>query len=288
MRLITRLREDQRGSALITAILATALMLALGTALLSIVDTEASQSAGERTRDRAFNLAESVLNSEAFVLGRSWPASTPTPNPVTCSVSGAGFGDTLGSTSPTPTAATARLKANLDASYTDAAYSGATWQVNICDNTTGSNVWSSSLLGNPSWDSNNDNKVWVHAQATVGGLTRVVVGLVQTRTTNPLSSKFGLVSGAMSDDLSATTAAITNASVLSGLKNGLLNTYPPVAADTSPLVPVGTSGVTGVRCGLLSQVGQLKTCVSGALGALSSLPVFDTLVTNGAYGQFPT
>ena len=48
-RMIRRLRDDEAGSALITALLVTVVMLALGFALLSIVDTQASESATERT-----------------------------------------------------------------------------------------------------------------------------------------------------------------------------------------------------------------------------------------------
>ncbi|MCW3011945.1 MAG: hypothetical protein JWO90_2349, partial [Solirubrobacterales bacterium] len=71
-------RDGERGSTLITALLAALVMLALGLALLSIVDVQAKQSGVERTRDRAFNLSESVLTSHAFVLGRNWPASAVT------------------------------------------------------------------------------------------------------------------------------------------------------------------------------------------------------------------
>ena len=76
-----RLRDDESGAALITALLCTMVMLALGLALLAIVDTQASESTDERTRDRGFNLAESVLTSEAFVLGRNWPTTRPRRQP---------------------------------------------------------------------------------------------------------------------------------------------------------------------------------------------------------------
>ncbi len=279
--LIGRTRRDERGSALMTAMLASLVMLALGMALLSIVDTQAKESGTERTRDRAFNLSESVLNSEAFVLGRSWP----TAGAAACS--GAGFGDTLGSAAA-PSASTAQLRNNLNASYTDTAYAGATWLVNVCDDDGTSAVWNESLLSRPAYDSNSNSKIWVRAQSSVGGKTRIVAGLVQVRQTSALKSKYGLVAGNLTDDLSSATSAITNAAVVSGIAGGLLNSYPPVAADPAHVTSPATSGVTGVRCGLLDQLTELKTCLTGMFSAVSALPAFDNLITGGQYEQYPS
>lgn len=282
LRLTGRVRADERGSALITALLATVIMLALGLALLSIVDTHARESGNDRTRDRSFNLSESVLTSEAFVLGRNWPDAVPVGNPA-CSAGGAGFSDTIGATT-TPSAAVARLRPNLNASYTDAAYTGAGWQVNLCDDVDGSTVWDDGLLSRPSWDANANKKVWVRAQATVGSKTRAVVGLVQVRTTKALNSKFGLVSGGMTDDLGTAINALSS-NALGGVLGGLLGTTPTVAAD-----PAKTpSGVTGLRCGVLDiQAIPASTCVAGTIGALGALPAVQTLLTGGRIEQFPS
>lgn len=314
-----RLHVDERGSTMLTALLCTAVMLTLGLALLAIVDTQANESADERTRDRGFNLSESVLTSQAFVLGRNWPKVTPVGNPA-CSASEAGIAYTIGLNAPPPTAPQRanieRLRPNLNASYTDAAYDGATWQVNICDDVdvdgsgpvAGATVWEEPLLlrepildsdgdpivgadgqpivGGNAWDANGNDKVWVRAQSVVDDKTRVVVGLVQVRRPPAVDSKYGLVAGNVSQDLGSATAAITNTSVVAGLTNGLLNTNPIVAED--PAHPAPASGVTGLRCGLLDQLEQGKTCVTGALGGLSALPLFDNLVTGGRYEQFPS
>jgi len=291
---MTRRIRDERGSAMITALIATILMLGLGLALLAIVDTQADQSAQERTRDRGFNLSESVLTSEAFVLGRSWPNTAPTPNP-SCGAAGAGFDDGIRAITPATSAAAARLRNNLDASYTDAAYNGATWQVNICDDVDGSTVWDDSLLNNKTWDANvmpdgttGNNKVWVRARSTVENRTRVVVGLVQVRQSSAVDSSFGLVSGSLVEDLSATTRTITSAPVLDGLTTRLLDDSPPVAADL-PTYPVPNSGVTGLRCGMLDQLGQAKTCIPGSIAALSdTIPIIDNLVNGGKLTQYPS
>ncbi|MEJ7826151.1 MAG: hypothetical protein WKF48_12015 [Solirubrobacteraceae bacterium] len=290
---MSRLRTDESGAALITALMCTLIMLALGMALLSIVDTQASESASERTRDRGFNLSESVLNSQAFVLGRNWPANPATAlsGAAGCSLPASGFGTMVGGGIPTvgtpaAIAAVERLRPNINASYTDAAYAGASWQINVCDDFDGTTVWTDTVLNNVGYDDNDNDKLWVRAQSTVDGRTRALVGLVNVRELPALKSRFGLVAGNVSEDVSSATLAITNAAVLGPLRNGLLDNNPPVAADPDHAVPA--SGVTGLRCGLLENVAQVKTCITGAIGALSQVPLINTLVTNGKYEQFPT
>jgi len=281
------MRTDERGVAMITALLATMIMLALGLGLLSIVDTQAGVSATERTRDRGFNLAESVLNSEAFVLGRTWPVTAPSPNP-SCSAGNAGFSDTLGSTAAASTAV-ARLRSNLNASYTQSAYNAATWQVNICDDTGSSDVWDDAVLSNRTWDQNANKKLWVRAQSIVGGETRILVGLVTVRTAPAFASKYGLVSGGLTDDLGSSINTLSS-NALGGVLGGLLGTTPTVARDPDvPAASPATSGVTGLRCGLtdLSLI-PVSTCVAGTLGALGALPVVSSLLTGGTLEQFPT
>ena len=283
MQLIRRLRTDESGAALVTALLCTMVMLALGLALLAIVDTQANESTDEATRDRGFNLAESVLTSEAFVLGRNWP----TAGVGNCFASGAGFGDTIGAAPAAgDSAQTLRLRDNLNVSYGDDAYDGATWQVNLCDDTGGASVWTDALQNNHNYDANGNGKLWVRSQATVAGKTRALVGLVKVRQTSAMNQTWGLVAGNVAEDLGPATSAITGNNLVTTLTSSLLTTNPPVAAD--PDVPSPGSGVTGLRCGLLDNVAQVKTCVTGAIGALSVVPAVNTLVTNGRFEQFPT
>jgi Tfp pilus assembly protein PilX len=291
LRHLSRLRDDERGTALVTAMLCTLAMLGFGMALLSIVDSQASQSVSERTRDKGFNLAESVLNSEAFVLGRNWPTSAAAAQNggAACSASASGFGAIVGAAAAaTPVAAVERLRPNLNASYTDSDYENASWQVNVCDDFDTVTVWSDTVLNNVGYDANNNNKLWVRAQSIVGGRTRALVGLVDVRELPPLKSKYGLVAGNVSEDVSSTVSAGLNASVLSGINSALLGAAPPVAEDASGSYPAPLSGVTGLRCGLLENVLQVKTCITGAIGALSQVPAINTLVTGGKYDQFPT
>lgn len=284
--MMRRLRDDQTGSALITALLCTMIMLGLGIALLAIVDTQASESGTERTRDRGFNLSESVLNSQAFVLGRNWPSTAPPNNPA-CNAAAAGFGDIIGADT-TPSTATARLRANLNASYSDPAYAGATWQVNVCDDDDGKTVWDDMLLDRKNWDSNANSRVWVRAQATVGGKTRVLVGLVNVRSSPALNSRFGLVSGNLTDDFGTSINGV-GSNALGGVLGDLLDTTPTVAPDPalSPTSPP-SSGVIGLRCGA-ANIGLIpnSTCVSGTIGAAGALPAVSPLLTDGTIEQFP-
>jgi hypothetical protein len=59
------------------------------------------------------------------------------------------------------------------------------WQINVYDNNAQANLQSfysdAYASGQPSYDQNNDGKVWVRAQATVGTITKVVVALVQAQ-----------------------------------------------------------------------------------------------------------
>ena len=163
------------------------------------------------------------------MLGAAGPRPRPASDPA-CNAAGAGFNDTIGSTA-TATAAAARLRPKLNASYTDSAYWGATWQVNICDDVAGVDGLERHAAQQQDLGPNGNDMVWVRAQSVVAGKTRAVVGLVRVRTPPALNVRYGLVAGNVSDDLGPVTSALTNASVLSGVTAGLLDADPPVAPD---------------------------------------------------------
>jgi Tfp pilus assembly protein PilX len=280
----------QEGSALITALMVILVMLPIGMALLAIVDTQARNSDSERTRDRAFNLADSALTSASFDLARfGWPAtrasapsntSTPPAAGVTCGA--ATYGATLGAAT-TPGSATAKLQPNLNASYDDSAYTGATWQINVCDDdpfAAGPMVWKDALLGRDPYDANDNQLVWVRSEATVGGHRRVLAALVRVLQTAALSSKYGLVAGRMNSELTTSVTYALTSGVLGNILDLVLGTQPLVAADLgmAPTTPAST-GVTAVRCGVLDG------CLTGTLGSLGSLSAFNTLVTDGKIVQ---
>ena len=283
----TQLRR-QDGSALITALLVMLIMLPIGMALLAIVDTQSRNSDHERTRDRAFNLADSALTSAAFELARfSWPSS-PTAAPSNDGATGsaqtcglASYGATLGA-STNPGSATAKLQPNLNASYDDSAYTGATWQINVCDdNPTAAapTVWSNNLLNEDNYDANNNQKVWVRSEANVAGRHRVLAALVRVEETPALSSKFGLMAGRMNSDVTNTVGAVLGGSLLGDLSEALLDTHPLVAPDPTANTSPPTSGVIALRCG------ALDGCLTGALAGAAALSIVNDLVTGGKIVQ---
>lgn len=293
MRLTRRLHHEERGQALTTALLTVVVLLALGLALLSIVDVQAKQSGTERTRDRGFNLAESVLTNEAFVLAKNWPAAAVTSGagtvaqPVEATCGTVSTGTTLGTSAAAGTGA-AVIQANLANEFTDGAYAGARWRLQICDDDGTSTVWNEARLTQAkNWDKNANNLVWVRAESTVAGKTRAVAGLVKVRSGTALDPRFGLVAGNVNEDLSTT---LSNVNALSALGGQLVLGNPPVAEAAAPNA-YPNSGITGIRCGVLDSTvltDPLKTCVSGAIGALNNgVPVVQPLVGTRVV-QYPT
>ena len=169
-RLRYRLGEEG-GWALVTAMLVMAMMLALGLAVFAIVDEQQRLSGMQRQGDTAFNLAEAALNAEMFALGNQWPGFGAGANPYpTCTQTST---DTR-----CPDPATLSHMFN-----TPDTASGTTWQVNVYDNgqSSGSFYSDSITTTQPSYDANGDGKLWVRAQSTVRGRTRVLVGEVQVQ-----------------------------------------------------------------------------------------------------------
>jgi hypothetical protein len=276
MQLTARIRSES-GSALVTTMLVVVVMLALGIALLSLNDVQAKQSGVERTRDRAFNLAESVLTSEGYSLGRAWPVTgllSPIGAAGTCTSTGVGA---LISAVPAAGSAVARIQGNLTASYSGSEYAGATWQVNVCDDTGLSSVWSAALLNGWNYDQNNNNRMWIRAQATVAGKTRVVAGLVDLENVKALPTNFGLVNGSMSVDLPTS---------LGGASNSLLGSVLGLVLGQSDSL---ITGRIAVRCGVFS-INIVDDCLGGAglaplLSASSGL-LGSTVATN-IFSQYP-
>lgn len=280
--------RSARGSIVVTAVLVMAIMIPIGFALLALVDTQAVQSGSERTRDRAFNLADSALHSAVVSLSRGgWPASGATApsntgatgTAQTCSA--ASYGATLGAAA-NPGSATARLQPNLNASYDDDAYAGATWQINVCDDDpsgAGPTIWKDALLGNMNYDANGDERVWVRSEAAVDGHRRALAALVRVSETPAFSSKYGLMTGRLSSDLTNTAGQLLSSGLVGSLVSGLLGSDPLVAPDPSATTSPPTSGVTAVRCG------ALDGCLTGALAATSAVPLVSTLITEGKLVQ---
>ena len=160
-------RRDQRGSALVIVIMSVSVALLLGMALLQAVTSEGGAARQQRHREAAFNLAETALNAEIFVLGNAWPSTAASAYPASCAPAGTimfGCPDS----------------ALLGRSLSQADPNGAPdWTVAVRDDGAGSATWSEAALTNqPSWDADGDGRVWIRAYAKAEGRPVTLVGLI--------------------------------------------------------------------------------------------------------------
>lgn len=155
-------RARQDGFALVTVMVATAVMMLLGVALFSLMEGQRRDSGHEEHREAGFQLAESALASQGFLLTMSWPSSAATALPATCG--------------PASTAAGCPNAAELARSET--ASGPADWATEVRDNGTGAPLdYTDAVRTQPSWDANHDGAVWVRARAEVAGRPTALVTL---------------------------------------------------------------------------------------------------------------
>jgi hypothetical protein len=152
-----------------------ALVLAFGMALFVFVDAQLQQDSVERQEDSSFNLAEGVLNTQAFIVSRQWPtAASPAP------AGGCGSGTAVAAC-PSP--------GWMAASLGGADYArGASWSTQVVDNAAPSANYYQEGVTNagstPTYDANGDGFVWVRGQGTVRGRTRTLVVQVRLQRTS--------------------------------------------------------------------------------------------------------
>ena len=163
----TRL-ADPRGSALVPALMITVMMLGFGMAMLTLVEGNQSDSRRERERESSFELAEGVLNAQIYRLSTRWPSKVSAAYPAVCTAA-SGQTDCPGS---------------LDSNFKGADYTkNVQWKVQVRDNSSSStDFYTESIVGSAgtaAQDLNDDNFLWVRAEATVAGRKRVLVALVE-------------------------------------------------------------------------------------------------------------
>jgi hypothetical protein len=165
---MNRILSGERGNALITALMLSAIMLASAVAVVGLVNGEQSDSRRERERESSFQLAEGVLNAQIYQLSTRWPGKYSTPYPASC-IATSGNADCPGGTT-------------LQSNFTGVDYTKAKdWKVQVFDNGGATpNYYSESLAGSTvHFDENDDNFLWVRATATVSGRKRTLVALVE-------------------------------------------------------------------------------------------------------------
>jgi Tfp pilus assembly protein PilX len=197
------LRSEQ-GYTLVTAIVLMTVMLGIGLATVSLVDTQSTESRATRQRDTAFNLAEAALTAQVYELALRWPGAGYAVNPAYANYActPASLEPVLNGDPPAtaqlmcPSASTlSPLVSNVDAQ-------GATWETHVYDDATSTGnpadrgrFYSDALVNSgdaaPSggyattpragYDSNRNGQVWVKSSATAKGRTRTLVSLVKAQ-----------------------------------------------------------------------------------------------------------
>src|SRR4051812_1086650 len=161
------------------AIVLMTMMIGVGLAAYSFVDTQQVETQRERQRESSFNLAEAVLNSQSFTLSRRW-AGSPTA---------------YATTTPTCTQAAGVADQCPDPAQIATAYNtpdfatGSSWMTTVYDDSSGP-FYDSAVVEKKTatgadatahWDANNNKRVWVKAQTVVRGRIRALVALVQVQ-----------------------------------------------------------------------------------------------------------
>jgi hypothetical protein len=183
----------ERASALVTALMVTMLMLALGLAAYGYVDSESRQASQERIRESSFNQDDGLVATQTYILSRAWPASAAGAYP-TCLWNGSAVTASGASTDTTKCPNGAAMSNTFN---TRDFAASSTWTTMVRDNGGASQAfWDNAVTpSQPAWDANGDNQVWVYAKATVRGRARVVVERVQAEPARVIFPKNVLVAG---------------------------------------------------------------------------------------------
>lgn len=165
MRLVTTRLRDERGWGLVSSVLVVGILISLSLPLLSLVDNQQRQTTHERKSESSFNLAEAALDASVFVLGKTWPADESRMYPEACT--------------PQSTTLSCPDAELLASSYTGVDYSDRTWTIQVRDDA-GSDYYDPAVIPDlPTWDANDNEKLWVRADARAAEGNRSVVALVR-------------------------------------------------------------------------------------------------------------
>lgn len=264
-----RALRSERGNALITAVLVVAMMAGLGLAMVSVIDAQTKQTSVQRSSETASDLAEAALNAGVALLARNWPQPGSSP----CS------GQTMTGTLAPPADTTTlgdQVQNILAQTYADSTTTtGAKWWLNVC-HWNNRDAWDSSLLSanNPTV-ATNPHKLWVRAEAQVGGRRRAVVGLVQA-TQQSVFPELGVVTGKLGDDLGPAFSNIGSMQpsfgipqLLKSLTGVLINRQPPMIEGDVGLLNCNPMLANELANCLLPGVLKDTSAKSAAIGSLA-------------------
>jgi hypothetical protein len=195
--------KQERGFAMVTAIVLMALMLGMGLVALRMADTNSNRSREQRERESALAVDEGVLYAQSLVLATQW-ANALNPYPADCTSEGA-------ASTKCPSAATLAGSANANFNNVDQ-LANSTWKTKVRDNggalknaydplqadlaqtTTGIGTCPAPCT----YDFNRDNEIWVQAQSTVRGKARNVVARMRLEQITENLPQTGVTAGALS------------------------------------------------------------------------------------------
>lgn len=170
-----KILSSENGGVVVTAVLLIAVMLAVGLAAMSQVDTQTEQSRKERVSESSFNLGEAALTTQIYILGRKGTGTSSKPYPEFCPTAGNEF-------CPDPAKVALNYPQSQQPDYSPTETVWYTW---VRDNGSSGSLtpdtfWRDDLLTTrPRYDQNADKLMWVRAQAEVRGRERAMVGLIR-------------------------------------------------------------------------------------------------------------
>ncbi|HYP47527.1 MAG TPA: hypothetical protein VEQ61_02715 [Thermoleophilaceae bacterium] len=191
--------RQERGNVLVTAVLLISIMMAMGLAVASRVDTQTAQSRKERERESSFNLTEAALSAQTFVLGRRGTGTATKPYPA------AGCPNAV---DDHLCPGTDQLERNYEGSGQVDFAAGATWKTQVRDDADAAGnpvlTWNDSILNDASWprydsggttDKKPNRHVWVRSEATVRGHKRAIVAWVRIEDRPVNFPRYAILSG---------------------------------------------------------------------------------------------
>jgi Tfp pilus assembly protein PilX len=177
--------RDERGWAVVTALMVISVMTMFALATLATVDQQSRSAGKSRVQETSYNVSEAAMDDQLFNLsqGRKWPGTAALAYPATC---------TRGSTADIAAGACPNAT-EMATSFVNTDFQPTTdWTVTIRDNLGSAATYykrdvldasscpgPSGLLTPCTWDSNKDGKLWIRASSNVRNQQRTLVALVQ-------------------------------------------------------------------------------------------------------------
>jgi Tfp pilus assembly protein PilX len=246
---VRRLRGEEGGWALVTAVLLMTVMLGSALSLATYMDQLTRESGITRVRETSFNAAESALTSQVTSLtSQGWPRAAGDPWPA-CTPA------TPATESRCPSATAMRALHNSADTRT-----GLTWTTSVRDDTGGTSACQGSFYDDaamrtaPAYDANGNGCLWIRAQGTVRARPRTLVALVRSQQSPPtLPSDFAVYGGRVDFDNNAVKEFVIGGKV-SARCTPVMNE--PVACAGYPLGTSKARDIASLQASFSASVGS--------------------------------